>query len=166
MTGLDTWDLLVQMEATPEAGLICVLLSSSDHLLQEEDDYFLQCISSDQDEEAAKTNWPYLDKAEDLIKINYSNRGAPISDIVALGGYRFCRCECMDAICISITPALATSLPQCEFPETISTPSLIIHTTDEGFIYPRKYRWRIFAQLQKFQGSVLLENQLFRIMNW
>ena len=26
--------------------------------------------------------------------------------------------------------------------------------------------WEIFAQLQKFQGSVLLENQLFRIMNW
>ena len=53
------------------------------------------------------------------------------------------------------TPALATSQPQCEFPEAISTPShIIIHTADEGFICPRKYRWRIFAQLQKFQGSL------------
>ena len=53
------------------------------------------------------------------------------------------------------TPALATSQPQCEFPEAISTPShIIIHTADEGFICPRKYRWQIFAQLQKFQGSL------------
>ena len=48
------------------------------------------------------------------------------------------------------TPALATSQPQCEFPETISTSSHIIHTTDEEFICPGKYYWQIFAQLQIF----------------
>ena len=52
------------------------------------------------------------------------------------------------------TPALATSQPQCEFPETISTSSHIIHTADEEFICPGKYRWRIFAQLQIFQGNL------------
>ena len=53
-----------------------------------------------------------------------------------------------------VTPALATSQPQCEFPETISTSSHIFHTTDEGFICPGKYRWQIFAQLQIFQGNL------------
>ena len=53
-----------------------------------------------------------------------------------------------------VTPALATSQPQYEFPETISTSSHIIHTADEEFICPGKYRWRIFAQLQIFQGNL------------
>ena len=44
------------------------------------------------------------------------------------------------------TPALATSQPQCEFTETIPSSPIIIHTADVGFICPRKYRWRIFAQ--------------------
>ena len=52
------------------------------------------------------------------------------------------------------TPALATSQPQCEFPETIPTSQIIIHTADEGFICPRKYRLRIIAQWQKFQGNL------------
>ena len=52
------------------------------------------------------------------------------------------------------TPALATSQPQCEFPETISTSSHIIHTADEEFICPGKYCWQIFAQLQIFQGNL------------
>ena len=86
MTGLDTWDLLVQMEATPEAGLICVLLSSSDHLLQEEDDYFLQCISSDQDEEAAKTNWPYLDNAEDLFELQMKDAEKKTDEVICRSG--------------------------------------------------------------------------------
>ena len=68
------------MEATPEAGLICVLLSSSDHLLKEEDDYFLQCISSDQDEEAA--NWPYLDKAEDLFKLQMKDAEKKTDEVI------------------------------------------------------------------------------------
>ena len=46
----------------------------------------------------------------------------------------------------AFTPALATSQPQCEFTETIPTSPIIIHTADEGFICPVKYRWRIFAQ--------------------
>ena len=57
------------------------------------------------------------------------------------------------------TPALANSQPQCEFPETIPTSPIIIHTADVGFICPGKYRLRIIAQWQKFQGnSQILEN--------
>ena len=52
------------------------------------------------------------------------------------------------------TPALAFSQPQCDFPETISNSSHIIHTADEEFICPGKYRWQIFAQLQIFQGNL------------
>ena len=52
------------------------------------------------------------------------------------------------------TPALATSQPQCEFTETIPTSPIIIHTADEGFICPGKYRWRIIAQWEKFQGNL------------
>ena len=86
MTGLDTWDLLVQMEATPEAVLVLVLLSSSDHFLQEEDDYFLQCISSDEDEEAAKTNWPYLDKAEDLFELQMKDAEKKTDEVICRSG--------------------------------------------------------------------------------
>ena len=52
------------------------------------------------------------------------------------------------------TRALVISQPQCEFPETIPTSPIIIHTADEGFICPRKYRLRIIAQWQKFQGNL------------
>ena len=52
------------------------------------------------------------------------------------------------------TPALATSQPQCEFPETIPNFPIIIHTADEGFICPRKYRLQIIAQWQTFQGNL------------
>ena len=54
----------------------------------------------------------------------------------------------------SVTPALATSQPQCEFPETIPTSPIIIHKADEGFICLGKYRLRIIAQWQKFQGNL------------
>ena len=63
-------------------------------------------------------------------------------------------CRVVFAVASPPTPALATSQPQCEFPETISTSSHIIHTADQGFICPGKYRWRIFAQLQIFQGNL------------
>ena len=53
-----------------------------------------------------------------------------------------------------LTPALATSQPQCEFTETIPTSPIIIHTADEGFICPGKYRLQIIAQWQKFQGNL------------
>ena len=52
------------------------------------------------------------------------------------------------------TPALATSQPQCEFPETIPTSPIIIHTADVGFIGPGKYRLQIIAQWQKFHGNL------------
>ena len=52
------------------------------------------------------------------------------------------------------TPALVTSQPQCECPETIPTPSSLIHTADDKFVCPGKYRWGIFAQLRKFQGNL------------
>ena len=51
------------------------------------------------------------------------------------------------------TPALATSQPR-EFPETIPTSPIIIHTADEGFTCPEEYRLRIIAQWQKFQGNL------------
>ena len=57
----------------------------------------------------------------------------------------------------SFTPALATSQPQCEFPETIPTSPIIIHTADEGFMSPGKYRLRIIAQWQKFQGNLQIQ---------
>ena len=53
-----------------------------------------------------------------------------------------------------LTPALATSQPQCEFPEKIPTSPIIIHTTNEEFICPGKYCLRIIAQWQKFQGNL------------
>ena len=53
-----------------------------------------------------------------------------------------------------LTPALVTSQPQCECPETIPTPSSLIHTADDKFVCPGKYRWGIFAQLRKFQGNL------------
>ena len=66
---------------------------------------------------------------------------------------RLINCKVVWSENTSTTPALATSQPQCEFPETILTSSHIIHTADEEFICPGKYRWRIFAQLQIFQGK-------------
>ena len=52
------------------------------------------------------------------------------------------------------TRALAISQPQCEFPETIPTSPIIIHTEYEGFICPGKYCLQIIAQWQKFQGNL------------
>ena len=53
-----------------------------------------------------------------------------------------------------ITPALATSQPQCEFPETIPTSPIIIHTADERFLCPGKYCLRFIAQWEKLQGNL------------
>ena len=48
------------------------------------------------------------------------------------------------------TPALATSQPQCEFPEAISTPShIIIHTADEG----GKYCFANYCTVAKISGE-------------
>ena len=64
------------------------------------------------------------------------------------------------------TPALVTSQPQCVCPETIPTPSSLIHTADDKFVCPGKYAWGIFAHLPKFKGNLQIgENGINDIQN-
>ena len=39
-------------------------------------------MSSDEDEEAAKTNWPYLDKAEDLFKLQMKDAEKKTDEVI------------------------------------------------------------------------------------